>query len=88
MATEKGNLDFIETFTIDQFKAEVHVEKLQVKKNPKTGLLFFTYGAKVGAVASAGIPKRPMVSLVNGDSGKFYLLHEEGTGGAPVIAEF
>lgn len=85
----RGNLNFIETFTVEQFKAAQHVDKIQVKQNPRTNRLFFTFGAKVGAVAVKGIPSHPMVSLVSGNDGsQFYLLHEEGQGGAPVLATF
>lgn len=83
------NLEFIDTLTVEQFKAEKRVDKIQVKKNPNTGKLFFTYGAKTGAVAAKGVPSHPMISLVKGTDGdEFYLLHEEGQGGAPVVAEF
>lgn len=88
------NLEFLDTLTVEQFKAEKHVEKISVKKNPHTGKLFFTFGAKAGAVAAKGIPTHPMVSRVKGEptpenpTGMFYLLHEEGQGGAPVVAEF
>lgn len=99
-----NNLIFHETLTIEQFKAFQHVDQLQVKENPKTGKLFMTYGAKTAAVAAKGIPHAPMVSLVTPEgetpcfdelrvgSDKtcptFWLLHEEGTGGAPVVATF
>lgn len=83
------NLEFIDTLTVEQFKAEKRVDKIQVKKNPNTGKLFFTFGAKTGAVAAKGVPSHPMISLVKGNDGEqFYLLHEEGQGGAPVVAEF
>jgi hypothetical protein len=83
------NLVFNDTLTVEQFKAAMHVDKLSVKKNPKTGKLFFAYGAKTGAVAAKGIPHNPMVSNVTTPDGdKFWLLHEEGQGGAPVLAIF
>ena len=83
-----NNLTFNETLTIEQFKAKELVSKIDVKQNPKTGKLFFTYGAKAGAVAIKGIPSRPMISSVKGDDGaSFYLLHEEGQG-APTLASF
>ena len=110
-------LKFNETLTVEQFKALLHVSRIDVKKSPKTGKLFFTYGAKVGAVAIKGLPKHPMISLVHqtltrepnaeemmyiGKSimvndkmvshpkanGFFFILHEEGQGGAPVLASF
>ena len=88
------NLTFLDTLTVEQFKAEKHVDKIQVKKSPRTGKLFFSYGAKTGAVSLKGIPQNPMISHVKGDptpenpSGEFWLLHEEGQGGAPVLATF
>ena len=89
-----ANLVFNETLTVEQFKSAQNVSRIDVKKNPKTGRLFFTYGAKTGAVASKGIPQHPMFSFVTGDptpqnpDGTFWLLHEEGQGGAPVLASF
>ena len=50
------NLIFNDTLTVEQFKAQMNVSRIDVKKNPKTGKLFFTYGAKTGAVAVKGIP--------------------------------
>ena len=88
------NLIFKETLTVEQFKAAMNVSRIDVKQNPKTNRLFFTYGAKTGAVAAKGIPTHPMFSFVKGDptpenpSGEFWLLHEEGQGGAPVLASF
>ena len=85
----EGKLTFGETLTVEQFKASVKVSRVDVKKNPKTGRLFFTYGAKTGAVAVKGIPQHPMLSNVTGSDGSnFWLLHEEGQGGAPVLASF
>lgn len=84
-----NNLTFLDTLTVEQFKAEKRVDIIFVKENPKTGKLFFTYGAKTGAVAAKGVPTHPMISLVKGNDGEqFFLLHEEGHGGAPVVAEF
>ena len=84
-----NQLHFIETLTVEQFKSRMMVDKIQVKKNPKTNKLFFTFGSKTGAVAVKGIPAHPMVSEVEAPDGStFWLLHEEGTGGAPVLATF
>lgn len=84
-----NNLKFIDTLTVEQFKNQTLVKEIQVRKNPNTGKLFFTYGGKTGAVSTKGIPTHPMISLVEGNDGEqFYLLHEEGQGGAPVLATF
>ena len=88
------NLEFKETLTVEQFKAKMNVSRIDVKQNPKSNTIFFTYGAKTGAVSSKGIPQHPMFSFVKGEpteknpSGEFWLLHEEGQGGAPVLASF
>lgn len=83
------NLTFLDTRTIEQFKKEERVEKIQVKRNPKTNKLFFQFGGRVGAVAAKGIPQHPMISTVKTPEGdQFYLLHEEAQGGAPVVATF
>lgn len=82
-----ADLVFNETLTVEQFKAQMNISRVDVKKNPKTGRLFFTYGAKTGAVAVKGVPAHPMFSNVTGSDGSsFWLLHEEGQGGAPVVA--
>lgn len=81
-------LVFNETLTVEQFKEEMKVSRIDVKKNPNTGKLFFTYGTKTGAVAVKGIPERPMLSNVTTpDGSNFWLLHEEGKG-APTLASF
>lgn len=83
------NLTFNKTLTVEQFKAANNVSRIDVKKNPRTNTLFFSYGSEIGAVAAKGIPTNPMLSNVTGDDGKsFWLLHEEGQGGAPVLASF
>ena len=85
----QGNLTFNDTLIGEQFKAHMNVSRIDVKKNLKTGKLFFTYGARTGAVAIKGIPAHPMLSNVTGSDGSsFWLLHEEGQGGAPTLASF
>lgn len=84
-----NNLIFNNTLTVEQFKAQMNVASINVKKNPKTSKLFFTYGAQTGAVSTKGIPTHPMLSNVTTPDGEnFWLLHEEGQGGAPTIASF
>lgn len=91
---ERGNLEFLDTFTIEQFKAKMNVSTIAVKRQEGSNRIFFTYGAKTGAVATKGIPTHPMISEVKGDpternpSGIFYLLHEEGVGNAETLATF
>lgn len=81
-------LKFLRTLTVEQFKALMLVKSIKVKKSPKTGSLFFTYGGEVGAVSLKGIPTNPMLSEVIGNDGtSFWMLHEEGNG-AETLAEF
>ena len=85
----EAKLSFNKTLTVEQFKSEMQVSRIEVKKNPHTGKLFFTYGSKTGAVAVKGIPSNPMLSNVTTPEGdSFWLLHEEGQGGAPTLATF
>ena len=118
METSKKDLNFIKTFTPEQFKSVFSTGKINVYCNPKTSKLFFAYGSKGGKVSAAGLPKNaPVFSICHeskttmptpeelkylGDSievdgvkvsdpragGYFFLLHEEGQGGAEVIASF
>lgn len=85
-----GKLNFIETLTIEQFKARTLVSEVKVLHNKATDKLFFSYGAKTGAVSAKGIPTKPMVSYVQPEDGgePFWLLHNEGEGGAEVKATF
>ena len=91
---DKRKLTFYDTLTVEQFKNKMEVSRIDVKKNPKTDKLFFTFGVQIGAVAAKGIPEHPMFSFVQGDptpenpDGTFWLLHEEGQGGAATLASF
>lgn len=92
-------LEFLETLTVEQFLAKMNVKRIDVKKNPKTGKLFMTFGAKTGAVAVnentslKDLQERPMISYVKGEptvenpSGEFWMLHKEGNG-VPTICSF
>lgn len=91
----RGNLEFLDTYTPTQFKRDMGVDKIDIKRNPQTGKLFFQYGGRTGAVSASFNPetaKSPMISYVKGEprpqnpDGKFFIIHEEGTGGAPVVA--
>ena len=90
----ENQLQFNETLTVEQFKAKMNVSRIDVKKNQHTGRLFFTYGSATGMVSAKGIPENPMLSHVEGISRQTgepfecWLLHEEGNGGAPVLASF
>lgn len=96
-----GKLNFGIKLTIEQFKRETMVNRIDVKRNPQSGKLFFTYGGMCGAVAVKGVPANPMISAVCPEGEEldmkhigqrgcntFWLLHEEGEGPAPTIASF
>lgn len=87
---ERGKLEFLKTMTLEKFKSEQMAQKLQVLENKEKGTMFFTCGGVTGAVSNKGVPrKEPMISLVRGDEDEeFYLFHEQGSGGASVIATF
>ena len=85
------NLKFIETLSVAEFKAQQNVEKLEIKQNPKTGKCFFVYGIETGAVSEKFLQGKlndPVISkVVSPEDGEmFFMLHQRGEGGAPVVA--
>ena len=84
------SLKFIETMSVADFKAKMGVEKIDVKQNPNTVKCFFVYGRETGAVSERflkGEITKPVISQVclpeTGDM--FYMLHQQGDGGAPTL---
>lgn len=84
-------LHFVETLSIEDFKSRQKVEKIEVKQNPQTGKCFFVYGFETGAVSekfNKGQLTDPVISKVVSpeDGDMFFILHQRGEGGAPVVA--
>lgn len=79
-----------ETLTIEQFKQELSVTRIDVKKDSNTGLLFFECDNNIkGDVMVEQIPKHPMMSkFILSNSKVCWILHEEEEMQAPVIAVF
>lgn len=78
------SLKFLETMTVEEFKAQKGITKLDIFRNEKTGKAFFAIGNEYGAVY-AKYPKEPliepMVSEVATSTGeKFFLLHNKSEG--------
>jgi hypothetical protein len=70
-------MEFLETYSISEFKAEYGNIKVMAKAD---GSYWFKAGAIAGTVSSKlGIsditPDSVLISLVETDSGKFWLLH-------------
>ena len=60
-------LKFLETVTVNEFKAQKGVNKIEVKQNPHTGKCFFVYGCEIGAVSDKflnGEVTNPVISQV------------------------
>lgn len=76
------DLKYIATYTIEDFKAIFNCTRIDVKVNPKTEELFFSYGCHIGYVALKCKPISPVISVVSNSAGSlFLLLHEkEDTG--------
>ena len=75
-------LKFLSTVTVDEFKAQMGITKLDIFRNEKTGKSFVAYGNEYGAVYSK-YPveplKEPMMSKVETSTGEqFFLLHNKG----------
>lgn len=87
----EGNLKFLKTMSVAEFKAEHQVEKIEVKRNEHTGKCFFVYGFETGACSrrvETGKLTNPVISEVcSPDTGDmFLLLHQQGEGGATTLA--
>ena len=84
-------LKFLETVTVNEFKAQKGVNKIEVKQNPHTGKCFFVYGFETGACSrkvESGELTIPVISEVcSAETGDiFLLLHQKGEGGATTLA--
>jgi len=84
-------LKFIQTWSVNQFKANNHVEQIEIKKNADTGKCFFIYGFETGACSNkieTGELTMPVISEVcSPDTGEmFYLLHQQGESKALTVA--
>lgn len=84
-------LKFLETMTINEFKAQKGVNKIEVKQNPHTGKCFFVYGCETGAVSdkflNGGVTVPVISQVCSPDTGDmFYMLHQKGEGGAMTVA--
>lgn len=84
-------LHFVETLSVEDFKTQQKVEKIEVKQNPQTGKCFFVYGFETGAVSdkfNKGQLTDPVISkVVSPEDGEiFFMLHQRGEGGAPTLA--
>lgn len=77
-----SGLKYIATYTIEDFKAIFNCTRIDVKVNPKTEELFFSYGCHTGYVTLKWKPIAPVISVVINSAGSlFLLLHErEDTG--------
>lgn len=63
---------------IENFKAIFNCTRIDVKVNPKTEELFFSYGCHTGYVALKWKPIAPVISVVINSAGSlFLLLHEK-----------
>jgi len=80
------DLIFRETWSVPEFKTRQGVLDIEVKRNEKTGKLFFVYGFETGACsrkANSGEMDNPVISqVISSTTGEqFYLLHQRGEGG-------
>lgn len=85
------DLKFVKTMSVAEFKAHHNVEKIEVKRNEHTGKCFFVYGFETGACskkAESGKLTTPVISEVcSAETGEmFFLLHQQGEGGATTLA--
>ena len=79
-----ANLEFLASWTVEQFKKQQSAPYIEVRKSKSKGTLFFTYGPgfnHTGFVSKKGLPTNPIISQCRDEDGAtFYLLHEQGEG--------
>ncbi len=76
---ESNQLTFVSSQSILQFKAAKLADKIDVKRNPKTSKLFFTYPGGIGAVSKSFDHTKPaLISLVrDAQNIEFSMLHND-----------
>lgn len=60
---ESKNLNFLRTYTVENFKATFATGPISIKQNSKTNKYFFSFGDRGGKISTKGYKKSPMVSL-------------------------
>jgi hypothetical protein len=86
-----GNLEFLRTESVEDFKKRQGISKINIEYNPETGKHLFLFAGKIGAVTSKFNPEKGLkdavVSEVIGRDGKpFHLLHENGSNFEHVVS--
>jgi len=84
------DLVFTTTWSVQEFKANQGITQIEIKRNEKTGKLFFDYKFGSGACskrAETGEMDNPVISeVVSATTGEqFYLLHQKGEGGGATV---
>jgi hypothetical protein len=80
------DLAFVKTWSVPQFKENHGVDVIEVKRNEKTGKLFFVFGFETGAcskkVESDEVTVPVISQVVSATTGEqFFMLHQKGEGG-------
>lgn len=77
------SITLYDTKTIEDFKRSQYTETLDIRKNEKTGELYFTFynkkenQIKIGKIENNKVPKCPLISKIVGPfDDYFYILHE------------
>ena len=87
----ESKLKFLQTWSVDEFKAEKGVNKIDILQSEITGKSFISFGQETWACSHkvfSGELTNPVVSQVcSQDTGEtFYMLHQKGEGRATLLA--
>lgn len=89
---KKYNLDYLNSWTVENFARLKGTDMIEVLYNQRSKCLFFTYGPgkrDCGKVTKKPITKPVISEVVDTITGEqFYLLHNEGEGGATSVMKF
>lgn len=70
----KSGLKFLESFTIQEIKARCLCSKIDIKKNPHTGSIFFVAGKTTGKVSKKGYANAIISECLDETTGETFLL--------------
>lgn len=88
---ETNELNFLETYSIEEFKEITQTKNLEVYENGGSLFFYFSKGRQ-GFVSKKQLPKNPVISLCENpkdeEEKRFFLMHEDQKTNQKLVATF